>query len=144
MGRLLAIACAPAKRAPMIERPEAPVSVAQGLAGDVRGPRARRQVTVLFRDGWEAACAELGVALPWVVRRANLYIEGVPPPPAGGRLTIGAVVLEVTGETKPCRVMEAAHPGLRRAMAPDWRGGVTCSVIAGGILRAGDRVDVLR
>lgn len=143
MGRLLAIACAPAKRAPLIERPEASVSVAEGLAGDVRGPKKGRQVTVLFREGWDAACADLGISLPWVVRRANLLVEGVATPRKGGRLRIGGVVLQVTGETEPCHLMEAAHRGLRKALTPDWRGGVTCDVVAGGTIRPGDAVDVV-
>ena len=142
-GRLIAIACAPAKRAPWIEQGAAEISVAAGLAGDIRGVRAGRQVTVLFRDGWEAACAELGVALPWVTRRANLFIADAGAPRQGARLRIGGVVLEVKGETRPCHLMEAAHTGLFNALKPDWRGGVTCNVIAGGTIAPGDIVEVV-
>jgi MOSC domain-containing protein YiiM len=142
MGRLLGIARAPAKRAGLIELTEADVDVADGIPGDVRGNRSGRQVTVLFREGWERACEELGVTLPWVTRRANLLVEGVAVPREGGRLTIGDLVLEVTQETQPCRVMEAAHRGLRRALTPEWRGGVFCRVVRGGRIRVGDRVEV--
>jgi len=55
---------------------------------------------------------------------------------------IGSLVLEVTQETQPCQVMEAAHRGLRAALTPDWRGGVCCRVIQSGTIRVGDRVDV--
>ena len=34
--------------------------------------------------------------------------------------------LEVTGETDPCERMEEIQPGLFQALAPGWRGGVTC------------------
>jgi MOSC domain-containing protein YiiM len=128
----------------LIETEMAEVGVADGVKGDVRGSTPGRQVTVLFREGWERACGELGVApLPWVARRANLLVEGVAVPREGGRLRIGNLVLEVTGETKPCRLMEAAHRGLRQALAPDWRGGVCCRVVQGGTIHLGDAVESL-
>jgi MOSC domain-containing protein YiiM len=141
MGRLLGIARAPARRAALIEMEAANVEIARGIPGDVRGTTAGRQVTVLFREGWERACGDIGAMLPWTTRRANLLVEGVAVPAEGGRLILGDLVLEVTQETKPCHVMEAVHRGLRRALAPEWRGGVCCRVIAGGMIRVGDRVD---
>ena len=142
MGHLLAIAHAPVKRGPLTCLSEAEVGVAAGVIGDARGKRPGRQVTVVFREGWDAACRELGVELPWITRRANLLVEGVPVPREGKRLVIGALVLEVTQETQPCQVMEAAHRGLRAALTPEWRGGVCCRVVQGGTIRVGDRVDV--
>jgi MOSC domain-containing protein YiiM len=62
------------------------------------------------------------------------------PHAAGWQLLIGEVALEVTEETKPCALMERAHAGLRRAMTPDWRGGVCCRVISGGTIAVGDEV----
>jgi MOSC domain-containing protein YiiM len=126
----------------LIETEEAEVTLDLGVVGDARGAKPGRQVTVLFREGWEAACRDLGADLPWTTRRANLLVEGLPVPREGMRLAVGELVLEVTDETKPCRVMEAACSGLRRALMPDWRGGVTCRVIRGGRVRVGDRVEV--
>lgn len=142
MGHLLGIARAARKRAPMAETGEATVSLEFGVHGDARGTKPGRQVTVLFREGWESACRDLGVTLPWLTRRANLLVEGVAVPREGGRLSIGDLLLEVTDETKPCQIMEAAHRGLRRALTPEWRGGVTCRVVRGGTIRVGDRVEV--
>jgi MOSC domain-containing protein YiiM len=142
MGHLLAIARAPVKRGPLMTLQEAGVGVTEGVDGDARGTRQGRQVTVVFREGWDAACRELGVELPWTTRRANLLVEGVAVPREGKRLVIGSLVLEVTQETQPCQVMEAAHRGLRAALTPDWRGGVCCRVIAGGTIRVGDPVEV--
>jgi MOSC domain-containing protein YiiM len=142
MGRLAGIGCAAAKRAPLVEREEALVSLASGLEGDVRGATQGRQVTVLFREPWEAACRELDAVLPWLTRRANLLVEGLETP-RSGRLLVGDAVLEITGETKPCQVMEAAHRGLRNSLKPDWRGGVCCRVISGGKIRIGDPVELL-
>ncbi len=142
MARLLGIACAPALRAALVEVQEAEVGAAEGIQGDARGRKPGRQVTVLFREGWESACGELGVTLPWVTRRANLFIEGIAPPREGGQLRIGDLLLEVTQETQPCHLMEAAHRGLKRALAPEWRGGVCCRVVKGGRIRVGDDVEV--
>jgi MOSC domain-containing protein YiiM len=142
MGQLLGIARAPVKRGALLPLAEAVIGVEDGINGDARGRHAGRQVTVVFREGWEAACRELKVELPWTTRRANLFVEGVPVPREGRRLVIGGAVLEVTQETQPCQVMEAAHRGLRAALTPDWRGGVSCRVIKGGTIRLGDRVDV--
>ena len=143
MGRLIGIARAMKKRARLVELEETDVRLEDGVAGDVRGATRDRQVTVLFQEGWKDACLALGVQLPWVTRRANLLIEGVPVPNEGERLSIADLILEVTQETKPCSVMEAAHRGLRRALAPQWRGGVCCRVVSGGHIRIGDSVKIV-
>jgi MOSC domain-containing protein YiiM len=142
MGQLLGIARATAKRAPLAELEETEIRVSDGIPRDVRGAKLGRQVTVLFREGWDNACRELGVQLPWVARRANLLVEGVPVLGEGGRLMIGGLILEVTEETKPCVVMEKTLRGLRRALTPEWRGGVCCRVVKGGHIRVGDLVDI--
>jgi MOSC domain-containing protein YiiM len=142
-GRLIGIARIAEKRGPLEELGHADVSVERGIAGDRRGVKPGRQITVLFREGWDDACAELGVMLPWIARRANLYVEGLDRPRRiGDRLRIGDIVLAVTDETYPCNLMELAHRGLRNALAPDWRGGVCCDVIAGGAIRIGDSVSL--
>lgn len=140
MGKLIAIARAAVKRGPLIETPEAQVTVEDGILGDARGRNAERQITILFKENWDAACAELGAELSWMTRRANLYVEGLPIPREGARVAIGGVVLEVVQETKPCQLMEAAHKGLKAALKPDWRGGVCCRVLLGGVIRTSDLV----
>ena len=142
MGHLLGIARAAVKRGELIPMAEAIVGLDTGVSGDARGTRTGRQVTVLFREGWEAACRDLGVELPWTTRRANLLVEGVTVPREGRRLVIGPAVLEVTQETQPCQLMDAAHRGLKAALTPEWRGGVCCRVVKGGTIRVGDWVDV--
>jgi len=138
-GRLEAIAIRSRSRAPMREIERADVSAHAGVAGDARGKPGPRQVTVLSAEAWTAACAELGAELPWTLRRANLLVSGVALEEASGSvLDIAGVRLEVTGETDPCRVMDLQHAGLRAALAPHWRGGVTCRVLAGGAIAVGD------
>ena len=51
--------------------------------------------------------------------------------------------LEVTGQTCACARMEEARAGLLKALAREWRGGVTCRVLVGGAVRIGDAVEVL-
>ena len=138
-GTLLDIAIKSAPRQPMRTLTETTVSETNGLAGDSRGTVGHRQVTLVDRDAWERACNDVGTTLPWTVRRANLLLEGVALQETAGRtLRVGDVLLEVTGETLPCARMDEAHAGLKEALAPEWRGGVTARVVAGGTLRLGD------
>lgn len=151
VGRLIGIARRGAVRAPMEEIAAGTISVDSGLDGDHKGPKfPRRRISVLAREAWEETLAELAraegtaVDLWWTTRRANLLVAGVRLPRArGGILRVGAVRLEVTYPTQPCRRMEEAHPGLLKALSPDWRGGVTCQVLDGGDVRLGDEVEVL-
>ena len=141
-GHLIGIARTAELRAPMQEIGVATVGIERGIEGDARGMKLGRQVTILFHEGWESACREIGAHLPWTTRRANLYVEGLDfPREAGWRLRIGDVVLVVTQETLPCELMEQARKGLRDAMTPDWRGGVCCSVVHGGEIRIGSAVE---
>lgn len=143
-GTLIGIARRGRPRAPMDIIETVAISREAGLEGDFRGTMMDRQVTVLFREGWEAACATLGETLPWVTRRANLFVDGLTVPQRGGaRLRIGAVVLEVSEECAPCSVMEKQASGLRAALHPDWRGGIACRVIEGGAVSMGDPVILL-
>ncbi len=143
-GKLLSIARRPQSRWPMERMADVNISVDAGLEGDSKGTKRDRQVTVLALEDWRTALNEVSseLILKWTVRRANLLVEGVELPRKGGRLSIGDVVLEVTGETKPCGRMDEVREGLRRALEPDWRGGVTCKVISGGGVQVGDEVSV--
>jgi MOSC domain-containing protein YiiM len=142
-GKLIGIARVHELRAPLEEIKTAQVSVERGIDGDARGAKLDRQVTVLFREGWEAACRAIEVSLPWTTRRANLYVDGLKfPHEIGWKLQIGDVLLEVTQETAPCMLMEQAHRGLRQAMVPDWRGGVCTKVLKGGAFSLGNAVTI--
>ncbi len=139
MGRLLAIAIHRRKRGPMIELERAGVTPERGVADDFRGAPGKRQVTVLGREGWEAALRECGLDLPWTARRANLLVEGLDLERSAGRLlAIGPVRLRVTRETDPCERMAEIDPALERALRPRWRGGVCCRVEQGGEIAPGE------
>ena len=140
-GRLAAIARHTKPKVPMEELAEARLTPERGVEGDARGTPGPRQA-VVSAEAWTAAQAELGgEPAPWTLRRANLLVAGTElPRSAGARLRVGGAVLEITGECDPCRVMDLQRPGLRAALTPGWRGGVTCRVVQGAQLRVGDLV----
>lgn len=150
MGRLIGIARRPQRFVAMELVGRCNVIPGGGIEGDHKGLRfPKRGVTILAREDWEAAIAGLAdlagpVPLPWTARRANLLVETVRLPRARGAvIAIGAVTLEVTAQTFPCSRMDEAHPGLMKALAPAWRGGVCCRVVGGGEITVGDAVRVL-
>jgi MOSC domain-containing protein YiiM len=112
----------------------------QGLVGNADQGR-RRQVTIIEREIWAALMQEIRRNLPPQARRANLMVSGTPLVESRGRvLRIGPCRIRVLGETKPCEMVEALHPGLRAAMYPDWRGGAFGEVLDDGEIAVGDPV----
>lgn len=143
MGRLEGIARRERKRAPMEVLEHAEISAETGVARDFRGKPGKRQVTVISAAAWRAACAELGREIPWITRRANLLVDGVElPRTPGGIIRVGPVRLLVTGEVDPCSRMDEQCAGLTNALKPDWRGGVSCTVLEGGSVSLGDVVSL--
>lgn len=144
MAHLLGIAVKAQRKGPISLHDEAMLSIHSGVVGDWRGKPGQRQVTVMNLTDWQAACSELGVQLPWQTRRANLLVDALPLcQSTGSRIVLGEAVLEVTGETDPCERMEQAHPGLFQALLPQWRGGITCRVIANGVIRVDMAVEFI-
>jgi MOSC domain-containing protein YiiM len=149
MGVLIGIARHAIVKGPMEAIAQAHVTFAGGIAGDYRGAMKgkpyKRQVTLLERDDWQAAMAEVGHTIDWIERRSNLLVDGLDlPQVAGVKLRIGAdVILEVTRETDPCERMEALAEGLKAALLPDWRGGACARVVAEGHIKIGDTIEVI-
>lgn len=143
-GRVLAIARCLVKRGPMELLPQAAISLNKGVEGDPRGHKKGRQVTVMSRDAWEAACAELGKPLDWTVRRSNILVENVDLAFTKHRkLRIGEVHFTIAMQTQPCFLMDEFEPGLKQALKPDWRGGACCTVDRAGTIYVGDEVELL-
>jgi MOSC domain-containing protein YiiM len=143
MARLLGIGRKANKRATVEELDEAEVHLDFGVDGDWRGKTGRRQVTIMTRASWQAACDQVGKDLPWTVRRANLLVDDLDLRDSeGGQIRVGNVCLEVVEETKPCQRMDEQVPGLTDALRPDWRGGVCCRVITAGRISIGDAVEM--
>jgi len=141
VARLLGIAMRKKSRGEMVLLQRVAITLDKGVVDDFRGKPGKRQVTVLTQEGWQAACAAAGTALPWHERRANLYIEGLVLPQSQGQIIqIGTLRLLITRETDPCKRMEAISPGLFNALASEWRGGVCCKVVVAGEVAVGDDV----
>lgn len=126
----------------------ADVTVAEGVRGDFRGAlkpgHNKRQVTVMAAEGWRDTLQHLGAHVAWEQRRANLLVDGLAlAETRGARLIFeSGLVLEVTGKCDPCTRMEEVAPGLKAALLPHWRGGVTTRVIEGGPIRVGEQVRI--
>ena len=141
MGKVVGIAIHD-KKGPMVVFAAAKVTFEQGVGDDYLGAlRNERQVSVMTLESWEAACTELNRRLHWSTRRANILIEGVDLENSKGMLLkIGNFFLEITGELKPGNRMDEQILGLKKALSPHWRGGVSCKVLSEGIVKEGDPV----
>ncbi len=128
------------KKGPMLSLGNAAVTKKEGISGDYRGKGGllgKRQITILSLEQWMEACREIGQNILSSERRANIVTTGhkYGPEDVGKQIRFeGGVILEITGETTPCDRMDKVYPGLRKVLA-NWRGGATCKVIEGGVLR---------
>lgn len=143
MARLIGIAIREGKGKPMIKLEQARISVENGIENDSRGKPGKRQVTIISKRVWDEVCSELQISLSWTSRRANLLIDDIDlDNKIGFQIHIADVILEIMGETKPCHRMDESYIGLKKALEPNWRGGVICRVIRGGNIGINDPVSI--
>jgi MOSC domain-containing protein YiiM len=136
-GRVEALWVKRFRRGPMDAVDAARFIARRGIAenADIGG---RRQVTLIALERWRQLTAPLGEIDP-VVRRANVMLSGIELAGSRGRvLQLGDAVLQINGETRPCRALDFAVPGLVRALEPRWAGGVFAEVVEGAVVRVGD------
>lgn len=145
MGTLKGIAFRQQKNGVMETSNSAQVTTEKGIADDFRGKPGKRQVTVLSEVCWQQTCSELNQQLLWTDRRANLFVSDLQfgAQDVGKTLIIGDCTLLITRETDPCNKINKAHPELKKALTPNWRGGVCCKVIANGNIQIGDQVKLV-
>jgi len=109
----------------------------QGIQGNA-DQGGRRQVTLLSAEQWAKA---LGEDVPAHIRRANLLVSGVDLRETRDWIVkVGGVEMLVSGETKPCKLMDDIRPGLQEALRPDWGGGAYAQVLTDGEIRVGDEI----
>jgi len=137
------VAIKPVQEAPLKEIDFIRISIEAGVEGDwkKRSPVSHRQITVISLEQWNEACGELGISLSWSDRRSQICITGYSfsYKDVGKKIKFGGgVILEITGETTPCDRMDKVSEGLKAALTPEWRGGVTCRVIKGGTVFKGE------
>jgi MOSC domain-containing protein YiiM len=110
----------------------------QGIVGNA-DQGGRRQVTIIEQAVWDRLREEVDARIEPVMRRANVLVSGVALRETRGRvLQLGHVRVRVLGETRPCEQMDAAIAGLRRALEPEWRGGVFGELLDDGEISVGD------
>lgn len=152
-GRLEAIVLRPQRRGAAVLVSEAEAVAQRGLTGDhtSRGRSAKRQVTLLQAEHLPVIAALTGRPVQATDLRRNLVISGVnllaaraPFADVVLHVHIGSsVVIEATGPCAPCsRMEEVLGPGGYNAMRG--HGGMTARVLAGGVLRVGDAVRVVK
>ncbi len=141
---IVGIATRPKTQQAMQLHESANVSVEHGIEGDYRSRPGSRQVTVMTAKQWHLACQQIDVELPWTIRRANILISDweFSQSDIGKIILIGNVKLQICAETEPCRKMDQQHDGLRKALEPDFRGGVCCKVLSSGTIRCSDSVSI--
>jgi MOSC domain-containing protein YiiM len=142
-GQLKAIWIKRMKLGPMDPVQEATLAADRGIV-DNANQGGRRQVTIIEEEVWQQLMGELNSTLDPSVRRANLMVKGIDLNESRGKIIrIGDCRIEIFGETKPCERMDEALPGLKDAMYPQWRGGAFGKVLDSGVIRVGDRVELL-
>ena len=136
-GRVEAIWLKRAKRGPMDGVERAELVTGKGLAGNANWG-GRRQVSLLDADLWERVLTGLGSEVAPIARRANILLRGIDLANSRKRiLHLGDCRVRIFCETKPCERMDEVLPGLKAALYPNWGGGASGQVIAGGILQVG-------
>ena len=140
MAELTAIWLKRMRGGPMDPMQQVRAVVGQGLENNAN-QGGHRQVTLLGAEAWARAEAELGSAVEPTARRANLMVRGLELKESRDRvLRVGTCRILVRGETRPCRRMDEAFPGLQAALDPEWRAGIYGEVLTGGDIALGDPV----
>lgn len=110
----------------------------EGFAGDASYGKRNRQVLVIDLE----TLTELELN-PGDVRE-NVTLEGFELTKLSphDRLTVGGILLAVTGPCEPCWKLDELRPGLSTEI--EGRRGVLATVIRGGELKVGDPISLAR
>ena len=145
-GTVVWMAVRPARRAEPVTVEEVQAEVGSGLVGDHYSGKGegKRQVTLINEEHVAAIASMLGRAEvgPALLRR-NIVVKGINLLALKDKtFRIGEAMLETTGLCHPCsRMEENLGPGGYNAVRG--HGGITARVLQAGIIRVGDRVEVV-
>ena len=124
------------RRLPMEEVAEARALQDSGLEGCAHARTGSpRQVLLVDSETLELMELSPGIIRENITTR-GINVNGLD---EGQRLQVGAAQLEVSMVCTPCDMLEKIRPGLRREIRG--RRGMLCRVIAGGMIRQGDRIE---
>lgn len=141
VGAVAWIGVRPGRREPVHAMTSVEAIAGRGLAGDRYAAGGKRAVTIIQAEHLAAIGTLLHGATPSpAALRRNLVVSGINLLALRKRrFRIGAAVLEGTGSCDPCSRMEdALGPGGWNAMRG--HGGITATIVAGGLIRIGDPV----
>ncbi len=140
MARLERIWSKRAHRGPMDPVSTAVLEADRGMRGSANYG-GRRHVTIISLERWREMMDALRADVDPAARRANLMVSGLDLLQTRDRvLRVGACLLKIGGETRPCERMEEAHDGLQAVMSDHWGGGAWAVVVDGGTIAVGDEV----
>jgi MOSC domain-containing protein YiiM len=144
-GRVAWIGLRPARAVAMEAVDVAEAVTGKGLVGDrYIGASGKRGITLIQAEHLPVVAALAGhERVAAATLRRNLVVAGIPLVALKDRrFRIGDVLLEGTGPCDPCsRMEEALGPGGYNAMRG--HGGICARIVAGGVIRPGDRVEAL-
>jgi MOSC domain-containing protein YiiM len=150
-GTIVEVFIAPAAAAPTVSVREARAVAGAGLEGDRyfahSGTFSKRstpdhQVTLIESEAIEAARRDCGVEIGPGQSRRNLVTRGVALNHLVGReFTAGGARLRGLRLCEPCGHLERlTKPGIKDALVH--RGGLRAEIIAGGVIRPGDAIEM--
>ena len=124
------------RRLPMEEVAEVRALQDSGLEGCAHARTGSpRQVLLVDSETLELMELSPGIVRENITTR-GINVNGLD---EGQRLQVGTAQLEVSMVCTPCDMLEKIRPGLRREIRG--RRGMLCRVIAGGMIRQGDRIE---
>lgn len=143
-GTLKAIWLKPHHKRPMTPVRSAVLVTNRGIRGNAN-QNGRRQVTVISQERWREVEQQFGRPIDPALRRANLMVSGIDLTGSRGQLLrVGSALIEIWGETRPCRLMDENLPGLQDALRADWGGGVFGVILEGAEIQVGDEVGIFK
>lgn len=152
-GTVVSIHIAAGAAAPMKEGAEVHAGAGKGLEGDryfsetgtySHQQGSSRHVTLIEVEAIEAVRRDYGIELGAGETRRNIVTRGVALNHLVGKeFTVGEVRLRGTELCEPCAHVERlSRKGVRQALVH--RGGVNAEILASGMIRVGDAVEVER
>ena len=151
MGTVERVFVAEAGGQPMLPVDEVRAMAGRGLDGDRYATRQgywtdvdECQVTLIAAEDLDAIGLSAGVAVEDGQHRRNIVTRGIDLRGLAGRaFRVGEATFVYDRPRPPCRYIESiTQDGMTRALAAR-RGGICARVVESGVIRPGDRIEIL-
>lgn len=142
MAEVMAVCISTMKGVPKKEVPEIEVKIDHGIVGDAHAGNWHRQISLLAGESVDKMREKIpalknGAFAENIVTRGLTLYEL----PVGTRLRVGPALLEVTQIGKECHSACAIKKVTGDCVMP--REGIFTKVLEEGVIRAGDRIEVV-